>query len=91
MFLVFAVCMVFILILFQIRQSIFGDLHLKSFRARVPIYIVTIYFIDTEKYFYLILLHVLIAFCIVLFAIIGTGTMLIGYLKHACGMFKIAR
>ncbi|XP_018361719.1 PREDICTED: odorant receptor 4-like [Trachymyrmex cornetzi] len=50
----------------------------------------TEYFVDQEKYFYLILLHINVATCIGAIAYIATGTMLIGYLKHACGMFKIA-
>lgn len=53
--------------------------------------IMTEYFVDQEKYFYLILLHIDVATCIGAIAYIATGTMLIGYLKHACGMFKIAR
>jgi len=51
----------------------------------------TEYFVDQEKYFYLILLHINAAICIGATAYVATGTMLIGYLKHACGMFKIAR
>ncbi|KYQ59013.1 hypothetical protein ALC60_01975, partial [Trachymyrmex zeteki] len=49
------------------------------------------YFVDQEKYFYLILLHIDVATFIGAIAYIATGTMLVGYLKHACGMFKIAR
>ncbi|XP_070152586.1 odorant receptor 30a-like isoform X1 [Polyergus mexicanus] len=52
--------------------------------------LLTQYFVDQEKYFYLIFLHINAAFCIGGTAIIGTGTMLIAYLKHACGMFTIA-
>jgi len=55
------------------------------------IQILTEYFIDQEKYFYLTLLHINAAFCIGATTIIGTGTMLIAYLKHACGIFTIAR
>jgi len=51
----------------------------------------TEYFIDQEKYFSLILLHINAAFCIGLFAIIGIGTMLFVYLQFICGMFKISR
>ncbi|KYN00377.1 hypothetical protein ALC62_08868, partial [Cyphomyrmex costatus] len=59
-------------------------------RPRFVIPIMTEYFVDQEKYFYLILLHIDIAICIGAIAYIATGTMLVGYLKHACGMFKIA-
>jgi len=53
--------------------------------------IMTGYFVDQEKYFYLILLHINIATCIGAIAYVATGTMLVVYLKHTCGMFKIAR
>jgi hypothetical protein len=53
--------------------------------------IITEYFIDKEKYFYLILLHRQIAFYIGATAMIATGTMLIAYLYHTCAMFSIAR
>lgn len=48
-------------------------------------------FIDQEKYSYLVLFHMNAALCIGAIAVIATGTMLIGYLQYACGMFKIAR
>ncbi|XP_024880020.1 odorant receptor 4-like isoform X2 [Temnothorax curvispinosus] len=60
-------------------------------RPRITMPIPTEYFVDQEKYFYLILLHLNVATCIGATAYIATGTMLITYLKHACGMFKIAR
>ncbi|KAL6260672.1 hypothetical protein P5V15_008192 [Pogonomyrmex californicus] len=52
--------------------------------------IMTEYFVDQKKYFYLIMLHINAAACIGATAYIATGTMLIVYLKHACGLFKIA-
>ncbi|XP_025155310.1 uncharacterized protein LOC112588748 isoform X1 [Harpegnathos saltator] len=52
--------------------------------------IVTEYFIDQEKYFYIIILHMDVAFCIGAIAMIGTGTWLVVSLKHACSIFKIA-
>ncbi|KAL6419123.1 hypothetical protein ACFW04_011555 [Cataglyphis niger] len=55
---------------------------------RLPI--VTEYFIDQEKYFSLILLHLNAAFCIGLTVVLSTGTILIAYLVHICGLFKIA-
>jgi len=51
----------------------------------------TEYFIDQERYFYLMLLHVNTAMFIGSFVLTATGTMLVAYLQHACGMFKIAR
>ncbi|XP_012543107.1 uncharacterized protein LOC105840651 [Monomorium pharaonis] len=52
--------------------------------------IATEYFIDQERYFYLLFFHintVMFTGCVILAA---TGTLLIAYLHHACGMFKIA-
>jgi len=51
---------------------------------------VTEYFVNQEKYFFLILLHINIAFCIGTIATIAAGTMLIGYLQFIFGMFKIS-
>jgi len=51
----------------------------------------TEYFVDQEKYFYLILFHANVAFVIGATTMLATGTMLIVYQQHACGMFRIAR
>ncbi|XP_012056514.1 PREDICTED: uncharacterized protein LOC105619605 [Atta cephalotes] len=48
------------------------------------------YFIDQEKYFYLILLHSYAIICIGIVAILATGTMFLTYLQYICGIFKIA-
>ncbi|XP_011879080.1 PREDICTED: odorant receptor 22c-like [Vollenhovia emeryi] len=50
----------------------------------------TEYFIDQERYFYLVFFHIngtIILGCVVITA---TGLTLITYLQHACGMFRIA-
>ncbi|KAL6433509.1 hypothetical protein ACFW04_006542 [Cataglyphis niger] len=52
--------------------------------------IMTEHLIDQEKYFYLILLHTIASFCIGMIALLATGTMILTYLLHICGMFKIA-
>lgn len=49
------------------------------------------YFVDREKYSFWILLHINVAFFFGLTAVVGMGTMLYGYLRYTCGMFKIAR
>ncbi|XP_067209643.1 odorant receptor 63a-like [Linepithema humile] len=54
------------------------------------LHITTEYFVDQERYFYLLLLHTTVAFCIGVVALLATGTMLIAYLQHACGMLRIA-
>ncbi|XP_018374337.1 PREDICTED: uncharacterized protein LOC108768424 [Trachymyrmex cornetzi] len=50
----------------------------------------TEYFIDQQKYFYLLFFHINISFTIGNIVILGTGTLLIAYLQYVCGMFKIA-
>ncbi|XP_039311542.1 odorant receptor 49a isoform X2 [Solenopsis invicta] len=48
------------------------------------------YFIDQEKHFYLILLHINIIVTISITAMVANGTMLIAYIQHICGLFRIA-
>ncbi|KAL6420340.1 hypothetical protein ACFW04_014811 [Cataglyphis niger] len=48
------------------------------------------YFIDQEKHFYLILIHISLAVCIGVISMIAIGAMLIAYFQHTCGMFKIS-
>ncbi|KAL6417990.1 hypothetical protein ACFW04_012412 [Cataglyphis niger] len=52
--------------------------------------ITTEYFIDQEKYFYLILIHISLANCIGTTTVVAIGAMLIAYFQHTCGMFKIS-
>ncbi|XP_014478940.1 PREDICTED: uncharacterized protein LOC106746658 [Dinoponera quadriceps] len=59
-------------------------------RPLLTIQIITEYFIGQEAFFYLILMYTSIAICILATVEIATGTMLIGYYKHVCAMFKIA-
>jgi len=51
----------------------------------------TKYFVNQEKYFYLILLHMYAVLCIGITIMLGIGTMVITYIEHICGMFRIAR
>jgi len=53
--------------------------------------IMTEYFVDQERYFYLLLLHLDIGFCIEMVVFIATLTMISVCLTHICGMFRIAR
>ncbi|XP_050460096.1 putative odorant receptor 69a [Cataglyphis hispanica] len=50
----------------------------------------TEYFIDQKKYFYWILLHGYAALFLGIIALLAAGTLLIAYLQHACGLFRIA-
>lgn len=49
------------------------------------------YLVDQENYLYLILLYADTSIFIGGTAMVATGLMLIAYLKHTCGMFRIAR
>jgi hypothetical protein len=49
------------------------------------------YFMDQEKYSYLILLHLDAAFCIGGFSLTAFGMFLLNYVIHICGVFTIAR
>lgn len=53
--------------------------------------IVAEYFVDQEKYFYLLLFHTIATISIGIISIVATGSMLIAYIQHACGMLRIAR
>ncbi|XP_071629517.1 uncharacterized protein [Temnothorax longispinosus] len=59
-------------------------------RLNPSMYVATEYFIDKKKYFYLITLHELATIYIGAVSMMATGTMLIAYLQHICGMFGIA-
>ncbi|XP_011695542.1 PREDICTED: uncharacterized protein LOC105454564 [Wasmannia auropunctata] len=52
--------------------------------------VMPVYYVNEEKYFYLLVLHLNAAIQIGGTAIVATGTLLLGYFKHACGMFRIA-
>ncbi|XP_050460194.1 uncharacterized protein LOC126856059 [Cataglyphis hispanica] len=81
---------VFVAILLPIilrSQILNTDLHINESRQTVQF--VTEYFVDQEKYFYLISLHQNAAICIGATTLTGTGTMIVGFVICACGMFKI--
>ncbi|KAL6425023.1 hypothetical protein ACFW04_009375 [Cataglyphis niger] len=85
-------CSAFIAILLPIwPHSLDTDLHINESHSWQRVQIVTEYFVDQQKYFYLILLHKNAVICIGATTLTGTGTLLIGYIICACGMFKIAR
>ncbi|XP_018300363.1 uncharacterized protein [Mycetomoellerius zeteki] len=48
------------------------------------------YFIDQEKYFYLILLHIYAIMCVGGTTITAVGTLFLTYFQYVCGIFKIA-
>ncbi|XP_011061907.1 PREDICTED: uncharacterized protein LOC105150479 [Acromyrmex echinatior] len=69
----------------------FSDIVLSTNVSRSHhLQISTEYFIDQQRYFYLPYFHINATFTIGCVVICGTGSLLIAYLQHVCGMFKIA-
>ncbi|XP_039311557.1 uncharacterized protein LOC120359128 isoform X3 [Solenopsis invicta] len=84
-------CGTFAMIIVQFWMNMVGvDLSTNASKKYHFIFI-TEYFIDQEKYIGLIYLHVNVAFSISLIATVAVGTIIIAYIQHICGMFKIAR
>ncbi|XP_071630136.1 uncharacterized protein [Temnothorax longispinosus] len=54
------------------------------------IYIPINYSVNQEKYIYVILLHFIVFFCVGLLIIVAVATFIGLYMKHACGLLKIA-
>lgn len=49
------------------------------------------YFVDQQKFFYAISLQINITMGLILLTLIGTETLYVTYVQHACGMFEVAR
>jgi hypothetical protein len=49
------------------------------------------YFVDQQKYFHAIVLHLEITIGIAIITMIGTESLYVTYVQHACGMFQVAR
>ncbi|XP_018356163.1 PREDICTED: uncharacterized protein LOC108756674 [Trachymyrmex septentrionalis] len=52
--------------------------------------IYTEYFVDEQRYFYLLFFHVNATFTIGITTLVATASLLLAYLQYVCGMFKIA-
>ncbi|XP_071560225.1 uncharacterized protein [Temnothorax nylanderi] len=78
--------------LFVVQFSLnMTDVDLSTNESRPYKFLFTMeYFIDREKYFYLILFHINATMCIAAIAATAIGTMIISYIHHICGMFRIA-
>ncbi|KYM80065.1 hypothetical protein ALC53_09487 [Atta colombica] len=87
--LVFGICGLFITIITQIWSFIAVNISMNMSQPH-HLFILTEYFVNQEKYFYWMLLHMYGVLCVGMTIMIATGTMLISYLQHTCGMFKIA-
>ncbi|XP_072758224.1 uncharacterized protein [Anoplolepis gracilipes] len=70
--------------------STWSNILLTNSSQSYHLMIATEYFIDQEKYYYLILFHLFISICIGSAVMLGTGTILIMYFLHTIGLFKIA-
>ncbi|KAH0946913.1 hypothetical protein HN011_007438 [Eciton burchellii] len=74
----------------QIVIAFSSTISLTNISRLRQVHIPTEYFIDEEKYFSFILLHINAAIIIGIFAIIAMGTLMMAYLQHTCAMFRIA-
>ncbi|XP_011863550.1 PREDICTED: uncharacterized protein LOC105559673 isoform X2 [Vollenhovia emeryi] len=87
---IFGICVLFANIILQFWINMI-DVDLPMNVSQPYQFVFTMeYFIDQETYFYLIILHINATVCIGTIIIIGSGTMLITYMYHTCGMFRIA-
>ncbi|XP_039311487.1 uncharacterized protein LOC105198336 isoform X2 [Solenopsis invicta] len=90
-FMLLAIVIASLLLLYPIWPCIFDILlPINETRPRPSPLFATEYFVDQERYFYLIILHANAAFVIGGVAMLATATIIIFYLQHACGMFRIA-
>jgi len=89
-FVVSAAFSVFIFIVAQFWSSIIDVASSRNISQSRHL-LITEYFIDQEKHFYLIVLHTYAAICIGWTAMVAIGTMLVAYLQHTCGMLSISR
>jgi len=80
----------FSLIIIQI-WSFIADVNTMNISQSHHLLIMTEYLVDQEKYLYWILLYMYTILYIASIIMLGTGTMLITYIEHICGIFKIAR
>ncbi|RLU26114.1 ObirOr5-9E27 [Ooceraea biroi] len=82
----------FVFTLLPILPRIFGifSLLVNKSESYRKIYIRTEYFVDEEKYFYFILLHLYAAQYIAVGTLIGAGILVTGYSTYFCGLFNIA-
>jgi len=87
---VLVVSAMFIIIIVQLWQDVLYII-LSVNQSRLNRLLITEYVFEEEKYFYLLSLYVITATCIGLIATLATGSLLMAYLTHICGMFKIAR
>ncbi|XP_067216114.1 odorant receptor 22c-like isoform X2 [Linepithema humile] len=90
-FMLFVVFIGFSLILYLFWPFIANILlSINETRTHAELPLLTEYFVDQDKYFYLIILHTTAASFIGGIAMLSTGTILLVCQQYACGMFRIA-
>ncbi|XP_039311558.1 uncharacterized protein LOC120359129 [Solenopsis invicta] len=87
---VMGTCSSIVIIVFQYWTNMFDIALSVNVSQPRRIQFVMEYFLDQEKYFFLSVLHINVAFCIGIVAVIAVGTLLLGYLNFIFGMFRIS-
>jgi len=78
-------------ILLPTFPQILGTFTLNASETNLMLQVIREYFVDQEKYFYFILLHLDATMCIGAISLLAVGTLFAGYFKHICGIFRVAR
>ncbi|KAH0945598.1 hypothetical protein HN011_008100 [Eciton burchellii] len=81
---------IFILVPSQIYPNILNTTLLINESRQYRMQFIVEYFVDQRKYFFIILLHMDIAFLLAGVIMVAIGLMLLGYIQYICGMFKIS-
>ncbi|XP_029678598.1 uncharacterized protein LOC115244796 [Formica exsecta] len=84
------ICSLCALIVFELWSRIFDVILPMNVSRSYSLPVTMEYFVDQETYFYWILLHINISFCVGATAMVGIGTTLIAYFQHMCGMVRIS-
>ncbi|XP_050460093.1 uncharacterized protein LOC126855989 [Cataglyphis hispanica] len=85
-----SICGAFALIIAQLWSNIIDVILPINISQPHRLPIMTEYFVDQERYYILIFLHLNAAFCIGVAGMLSIGTLFIAYLEHICGLFKIS-
>ncbi|KAL6445397.1 hypothetical protein ACFW04_002294 [Cataglyphis niger] len=87
---IFIACSIFILIDAQLLPDILQIISSTNKSRQRHLQILTEYFVDQQKYFYYLLLHINAAICIGFVVLVATGSTFIAYFQYMCAMFTIA-
>ncbi|KAH0946917.1 hypothetical protein HN011_008379 [Eciton burchellii] len=87
---IFGTSCIFMLIIGQFWSNILDIILPKNNSRPHNLPIIMEYFIDQEKYFYLILFHLHLTILMGSITMLAIGTWFIAFLQYICGMFKVA-